>query len=372
MPKKKGGKKGRGKKSKSQGKDTGFLKDHVPEFMMRIKIESYKQSINQYRYEYTKYKEEMKQTREAFEDDQFKKFTNVKYALSEIDNLENKHNQMDQIDSEFQNQKKLEENSIINGQRMAMNKLHQKIEKLENEIDFRIKDMAGLIEFRKKSDKELQSELDHWMKISTDAKQQYELTIDKMVQRHDVSVKNNAIRTERTIDQAEGVASAKELSRMPAEAIAEERLNRRLKEQLKYLYIDEMKLSKMVEDLEIKNMELVKKMVAIDWDLRYEKDCDLGEEFAKNLEPIPDFFGKVLPPLREERPIKFKTMPTKGTNLKDTAKEIITLELIKRRKQLDVFGIKGNTIEMQEHSHQLIGPMKYYKKTSDRTILHSN
>ena len=131
-------------------------------------------------------------------------------------------------------------------------------------------------------------------------------------------------------------------------ALSQERRHRLLKEQIKLVKQDQVRLVKEVCELEQKHMDLVQSNVQVDWDLRY---TNLNDE-----EPLEDGESEEFNMPRIDLTEKYKMMAAEGKR-EGIAKEIVLLEL-DRRQQTNLFGVVGTEIELKDSRES--GPVKFH------------
>lgn len=139
---------------------------------------------------------------------------------------------------------------------------------------------------------------------------------------------------------------------MPDTALEEERLHRRLKDQISLLKSDLKKLKEVVFQLEQKNMELIKCNLSIDYDLKYLQEPVEQDITDSNLsQALPG-----LPPLKEDFAKRYRTVKVNVANHTETAKEIVVLEMAKRKKEN--VGLIGDKVPL--HPSTEMGPTRFY------------
>ncbi|KAJ3274923.1 hypothetical protein HDV01_001787 [Terramyces sp. JEL0728] len=344
------GKKG-GKRPKSKkGKETAIPAGKVNEFLTVIKIEASKLSMAHFRHQYLKIKEEMKISRDVFTKLEQNQFRNINVVLTDMDEADLKRKEMSKLDIKMQKEMANQMDNESRLQQSRMKDLQLVIDRLERDLDSKADDLNGLAEFRTKSEQQLNEIIQEWKDRQAAAVKDHEIAMKKLLSRHETCVHNNNIRAERIINAAEGVASGRELERMSEIAFEEERLHVRLKEQIELLKSDQKKLRSMVGQMEQANMELIKHNLSIDYDLQFLEEQDEISVIDSMKEKIPG-----LPPLKEEWKRKFKTVKIDVPN-KETANEIVVLEMVKRKKEN--MGISGTKASLQPPAD--LGPTRYY------------
>jgi polyhydroxyalkanoate synthesis regulator phasin len=161
---------------------------------------------------------------------------------------------------------------------------------LEFEYEKRAAELNSNYEFRNISDDILNEEIELLENKLAAMGMKNQLSIDKMLRRHDSSMKNCALRMDSIINAAEGVASQSQVDSMRQTNFDDIILNKRLKEEVAYLKNDITDLRNQLDVLERENMIKASGNLEIEWNLCYDKfenpDYLKLPEIAINLKPI--------------------------------------------------------------------------------------
>ncbi|OAJ43000.1 hypothetical protein BDEG_26385 [Batrachochytrium dendrobatidis JEL423] len=233
---------------------------------MTCRCESHKFAVQHYLTEYTKAKEKYRINRESFHKAEKENHIKTESLVNDVDNLDAKYKKMEDQQDEFRRGLNIDLDPVIIFQMDTIEKLKTVIDNVKKDIELTRLRIIELTDFQLQSTEEILNEEITTIKLQAQAAtQQHNNEIQELYIRHESSIVNTAKRAERIINAVEGVASQHQLDRLPESVMAEERLNRRLKQHLVKTKQQQVQFSEMIKQLEEKNMALVQNITMVDW-----------------------------------------------------------------------------------------------------------
>jgi hypothetical protein len=250
---------------------------------------------------------------------------------------------------EFLSTLDVQKNSTIIEQNVAIMNFKLEIQRLTEALQIASRTIIELNEFAKKSDPQILNQELLTLKDGYEClKLKQKAQLDRLQNRHELSVKTTMARAERIITTSEGDATAELHAKLPQSIIKAELLNQKLKRAILMVSNDHNALSKSKLEIEQRNLHLTQNDTKYDWNLLYEQKSDSG-----NLQ----VFGSrsLLPPLSA---LKI------SENQSQDVQKIVTRQQLINEKIIEINGLLGHKMNQTLGLGQSVG-QKYYELLLD-------
>ncbi|KAK5666440.1 hypothetical protein QVD99_007196 [Batrachochytrium dendrobatidis] len=380
----KNGKESKRSKSSKRESSRGDLKTpcskvETSSLLTLVMCESHKFAVQHYLTEYTKAKEKYRINRESFHKAEKENHIKTESLVNDVDNLDAKYKKMEDQQDEFRRGLNIDLDPVIIFQMDTIEKLKTVIDNVKKDIELTRLRIIELTDFQLQSTEEILNEEITAIKLQAQAAtQQHNNEIQELYIRHESSIVNTAKRAERIINAVEGVASQHQLDRLPESVMAEERLNRRLKQHLVKTKQQQVQFSEMIKQLEEKNMALVQNITMVDWNFSGGSAQELVDRSIQDVMPATQLLLATesktsvlkwheqiepitLPPIVHPYPNRYlESLDLK--NLDKCIMDIINMEV--QRNNLNStgnMGVRGHAFALKNVSALDLGPTKFYQ-----------
>jgi hypothetical protein len=177
----------------------------------------------------------------------------------------------------------------------------------------------------------LEREIERLAQLAAQKKQEYDLQVQKIHNRHELSVATGHKKTQQILQELGSKANERGIKQMSEERMQIVGKNRKLKEQVQVLRKERDRLRDLVENLEQDSMRLsCNSTFSVDWNLRYDDELAVKYSPISMTESLPE-----LPPISKGNTVN------EIQNVDDLVSKIIYREEIRREEQVADFGIIG-------------------------------
>ncbi|KAJ3220283.1 hypothetical protein HDU67_003298 [Dinochytrium kinnereticum] len=280
--KKGGGGAGKGKGKSKRGKKSAnpLPSEQANALMSYLLVESKERSMNFYKRWYLQQKELLKKNRDSLH-----KLEKAEYGYMRnlLDGTEILSVQIDTMavtrdEAHAALDQSLKSDPGSSNHWSELENLRDLVEKYETEIEKCTEQISGLHMFQASGGPSLQEmEVLKMKEVAQQKAEQREKEIKKIQTKHEASVLATARRAEQVISEIETNANKQGIERMTMARMKIVKRNRKLKELVHVLGSDAEKIKRSVEALEIENINLMRNLYSLDYNLQYERPVEVDE-----------------------------------------------------------------------------------------------